>query len=125
MSEKSGLGGAWSDIILGKPLDVCTETYIESGCFDEINKAMYHAKYILTKFARALIYMNKISQQCSKGAWKNVPIQDYSEEWWTESISSIDEHLFDKYNIPQNIRYIVKKNFQTKSENNIVNFNLN
>ena len=121
MSESSGLGGAFSDIIIGFPNEACTETYLESGSFDCFNTAKKHAKYLFTKFARALLYLNKFSQH-STTSWDAIPIQDYSEDWWDKSISEIDEYLFDKYNIPNEIRIFVRKNIQTKSETNIVNF---
>ena len=121
MSEKTGLGGAFSDIVIASPNEACTETYLESGKFDDLENAKKHAKYLLTKFARALLYLNKFSRH-STSSWGAIPIQDYSENWWNLSISEINEKLFDKYNIPQNIRDFVNKNFQTKYESNIVNY---
>ena len=79
-------------------------------------------KFVLTKFCRALIYVNKISQQSSRSVWENVPQLDFSEKWWNKSISEIDEELFNKYNVPQNIREFVKKNIQTKTIANIINY---
>ena len=121
MSEKSGLGGAFSDIIIGKPNEACTETYLESGCFDDFITAKKHAKYLLTKFCRALLYVNKFSQH-STTAWGAVPIQDYHEDWWNLSINQIDNKLFEKYHIPDFIKLFVSSNIQTKCETNIINF---
>jgi long-subunit acyl-CoA synthetase (AMP-forming) len=39
-----------------------------------------------------------------------------------KSIAEIDDYLFDKYNIPENVREFVKKNIQTRTEANILNF---
>lgn len=122
MSEKSGLGGAFSDIIIASPGEACTETYLESGVFDSFETAQKHAKYLMTKFCRALLYINKFSQH-STSSWAAIPIQDYYEEWWNETIEKIDEHLFDKYCIPEEVRKFVINNLQTKNESNIVNFN--
>lgn len=116
------LGGAYSDIIIAEPGDIVTETYQEQGCYKNINLAKRHAKYIMTKFARALLYKNKHSQH-STSAWGDIPLQDFSEPWWDESIDSINSHLFKKYNVPQDIVDFVNDNVQTKTENNIVNFN--
>ena len=121
MSEKTGLGGAFSDIIIGSPYEACTETYLESGCFDDFETAKKHAKYLFTKFARALLYLNKNSQH-STTAWGAIPVQDYKENWWSKSIREIDDELFKKYNIPDNIKEFVYKNFQTRTEQNITNF---
>lgn len=121
MSGSAGLGGAYADIIIGSPHEICTETFQESGCFDDYETAKKHAKYIMTKFARALLFVNKVSQMSTQ-AWGAVPIQDYHEPWWNEPISAIDEHLFEKYGVPSNIKDFVKKNIQEKTTENIVNF---
>ncbi len=122
MSEKTGLGGAFSDIIIGRKNEACTETYLESGAFDDFATAQKHAKYLMTRFARAALYKNKTSQH-STTAWDAVPIQDYSESWWSESIDVIDEKLFEKYKVPDNIKQFVFDNIQRRTEANIVNFN--
>lgn len=122
MSENAGLGGAYANVIIAKPYEICTETYQESGCFDSIETAKKHAKYLLTKFARALLYVFKISQM-STNAWGAVPVQDYSESWWDKSISEIDKELIKKYRIPNDIAEFIDKNIQTKDESNIINFN--
>lgn len=120
MSENAGLGGAYANVIVAKPFEICTETYQESGCFDDIETAKKHAKYLMTKFARATLYVNKVSQM-STTAWGCVPVQDYSEPWWNKSIAEIDEELFKKYNVPSDIAEFLRKNIQTKDESNIVN----
>jgi len=122
MCEKTGLGGAYSNIIIGFPSEICTETYLESGSFDNFEAAQKHAKYLMTKFARALLYVNKFSQH-STTAWGAIPVQDYHEDFWNKSINEIDEALMLKYNIPNDIKEFVYKNLQTKTENNILNFN--
>lgn len=121
MSESAGLGGAFSDIIILGPHTAMTETFLESGCFDDFETAQKHAKYLMTKFVRALIYLNKYSKHTTT-AWGAVPIQDYSEHWWTKTIAEIDEELMDKYDVPKDIRKYVKEKIQTKTEKNIVNF---
>lgn len=120
MSATAGLGGAFADIIVAKPYEICTETYLESGCFESLDKAQKHAKYLMTKFARAMLFVNKTSQH-STTAWGDVPSQDYSENWWSKSIAEIDECLFKKYNVPSDIAEFVRKNIQTKDESNIIN----
>ena len=102
MSEKTGLGGAYSDIIIAAPNEICTESYLESGGFDNFEIARRHAKYLMTKFLRALLYLNKFSQH-STTSWDAIPIQTYEEPWWSLTIEEIDNHLMDKYNIPQDI----------------------
>ena len=77
----------------------------------------------MTRFCRALLFARKYSQDNSKDRWVSVPIQDYSESWWDESIDVIDEKLFEKYKVPDNIKQFVFDNIQRRTEANIVNFN--
>lgn len=121
MSEKVGLGGAYSNIIVARPNEAVTETYQEQGPFKSLNEARFHAKYLMTKFARALLYLNKHSQH-STTSWGAVPVQDFSEDWWSKSIQDIDEELMNKYSVPQDIKDFVFNNIQTKTEENIVNY---
>lgn len=121
MDEKAGLGGAFSDIIIGYPNEITTESFQEQGGYDSLEKAQFHAKYIMTRFARACLYVNKYSQH-STTAWGAVPIQDFSESWWDETIEQIEIRLFDKYKIPNDIRQFVLDNIQKKTEDNIINF---
>lgn len=117
--EKRGLGGAYSDIVVGKPYDTCIETYLECGSFKTKEEAYKLAKYLMTKFARALLYVNKYSQH-STTAFGSIPMQHFSEGWWNLSIKEIDNKLFEKYCIPKKIEELVELNIQTKDESNIV-----
>ena len=121
MSENAGLGGAYANIIIASPFEICTETYQESGVFENFQMAKRHAKYLMSKFARALLYVNKVSQMSTR-AWGAVPVQDYIEEWWDCSIDEIDKQLIKKYNIPEEIANFIDRNIQRKTEINIVNY---
>lgn len=116
------LGGAYSDIVIASPSDICTENFIESGSFKDFSTAQKHAKYLMTKFLRALLFLNKYSQDNSKEKFKAVPIQDYSEPWWEKSIKEIDIELMEKYEITEEIKNFVITNIQNKSEKNIVGY---
>jgi len=121
MDEKTFLGGAYSDIIVAHPNEIVTETYQEQGPFDTLKEANFHAKYLMTKFARALLYINKHSQH-STTAWRAVPLQKFSEDWWYKSIQEIDTELMNKYKIPQDIQDFIATNIQKRTEHNIINF---
>ena len=55
--------------------------------------------------------------------WKSVPIQDYSEDFWnSDNIDDIDNGLFDKYNVPENIRKFVRENIQPKTKDDILGY---
>lgn len=115
------IGGRYSDVIIGEPFEICVETFQEQGAFESKREAKYQAKYIMTKFVRALLYKNKHSRHATT-AWGSVPVQDFSEPWWDLSIKEIDKKLMEKYNIPENIQKFVFENIQERSEDNIVNF---
>lgn len=121
--SQSYLGGAYSNIIFAKPFEICTETYNEVGGFRDAEYIRFIAKYLMTKYARALLFSNKVSQDTSRIIYCNIPQENFSEPWWDESIDSINSHLFKKYNVPQDIVDFVNDNVQTKTENNIINFN--
>ena len=121
MDEKKYLGGAFADVIIGKPYEIVNETYLLAGNFKSLKYAKYLAKFLMTKFLRALLYLNKTTRH-STTAWGAVPIQDFNENWWEGSIIEINEQLFEKYKIPQYIKDYVDKNLQNKDESNIINY---
>ena len=120
MNEKSGFGGAFANIQIAAPYEVFTCAYNRCGVSETKVGAIYASKYIMTKFFRALLMLNKHTKQTYSEAFSAVPVQDFSEPWWNETIAQIDEHLFDKYNVPEDIRDYVRKNIQTRSEENII-----
>jgi len=118
------LGGTYSDIYIAFPTDICTATYIESGYCKDFETVKRHAKYCMSKFARFLLLDNKFSIANSKTAWKSVPTQNYSEDFWkSDDIDYIDECLFDKYGLPEHLREFIKKNIQPRTVKNIINYN--
>lgn len=121
MDEKSGnLGGAYGDIIIGHPNEVCTQTYITVGSYDTEKEARYLAKFIMTRFTRALLYVHKNGRTSAQNNWISIPLQDFNEEWWNEPIEKLEIRLFDKYSVPQEVRNFVLTRIQKKSEENII-----
>ena len=118
--SKNYLGGAYSNIIIAKPMEICTENFLEVGKYDSYENALKAAKYLLTRFLRALLYLYKFSQDNSKENFKYVPLQDFSEKWWNGSIEEIELELFRKYKVPENVRKFVLDNIQQKNEDNII-----
>lgn len=76
---------------------------------------------MMTTFFRGLMFMNKDVKTSSRTAYSYVPVQDFSEEWWNNSIEDIDNHLFDKYDALELIDFMLDS-IQTKSEDNIINY---
>jgi hypothetical protein len=121
MSDGPGLGGAFANIVVAQPFEICSETFQEQGPFADLATATKHAKYILTRFARALMFLNKYSQM-STSSWGAVPVQDFNEAWWDGSIEEIELSLMKKYQIPKDVSAFVLSNIQIKTEKNITGY---
>lgn len=79
-----------------------TDSFICIGLGDNKLSAENCAKYIKTKFARALLSTLKRTGSITKDKWINVPLQDFtssSDIDWTKSISEIDKQLYKKYRL--------------------------
>ena len=77
-----------------EPNEVCTETYLCLGSFDNRAYAENLKKYMTTKFFRFLLLQALTSINISKEKFQFVPIQDFSKPW-------TDEELYAKYNFSQ------------------------
>lgn len=121
LSLSAGIGGAYADVMIASPMEICSYSYNVCGISANKEGAIHAAKYLLTKFLRAMLTINKKGKDATSENFQGVPTQDFHEDWWNESIAQIDEHLFDKYNVPDDIRSFVRNNIQTRSEGNIIN----
>jgi hypothetical protein len=106
-------GESMSELIIGEPKTCCTYTFLQVGAFTSKNEAISCSRYLKTKLTRALLGTLKITQNNSSNVWKNVPLQDFSENSdinWSKSISEIDEQLYNKYQLSQDeITFIEEK----------------
>lgn len=117
------IGGAYSNIVIGYPGEICTDKYLEVGNYKDVYQAKCLAKYCMSKFLRALLTINKQTHANSRDKWEFIPVQDFKEDWWeTNDIDKIDEHLFDKYDVPKEIRDFVINNIQPRTIDNIRNY---
>lgn len=110
-SNGSGaLGEVLSTPLIGEPLIGYTQSFIGIGKFDNITEAENEMKYIKTKFCRAMLGTLKVTQDNNKGTWKNVPLQDFTENSdidWIKPIPEIDQQLYKKYDLsPEEIDFI-------------------
>ena len=83
----------------------CTETYITISAVDARGEAEAIAKYVMSRFARTLLGVLKVTQNCAKPMWRYVPLQDFtpsSDIDWTKSIPEIDQQLYAKYGLDEN-----------------------
>ena len=83
-----------SSLMVLEPNEVCTETYLVIGAFDDKNKARNMETYIKTKFLRFLLLQSLTSIHITKGCFQFVPLQDFSKSW-------TDEELYKKYNLTE------------------------
>ena len=101
------------EIILAKPNEVCTETFLQIGPFKAKNEAENCLKYIYTKFLRALLFFNRSSLNISTETFNLIPLQDFTDKSdidWSKSISEIDKQLYKKYNLTEEeINFIESK----------------
>ncbi len=114
MDEKKGhLGGSYSSVLVAKPLDCCTEMYLEVGPFNSEKEVINAKKYFYTKFFRAVFYVNKFSQNTAKETYASVPRQDFTDKSdidWSKSVYEIDLQLYKKYGLSdEEVKFIEEK----------------
>lgn len=89
--------------LIGKPGQICTETYLSIGNFEEECQAENLLKYIKTKFFRVLVGVLKSTQHATR-TFRLVPLQDFtstSDIDWSQSIADVDKQLYNKYGLTQ------------------------
>ena len=74
------------------PNEVCTETYLCIGAFDNYKYAENMLSYAKTKFFRFMLLQSLTSINISKDKFQFVPLQDFSHPW-------TDEMLYEKYKL--------------------------
>ncbi len=107
------LGEVLSSPIVASPNEGHTVTFLSIGKFETLEEAQAANKYIITKFARAMLGTLKVTQDNPKETWLHIPMQDFtsnSDIDWTKSISEIDKQLYKKYGLSEyEIRFIEEK----------------
>lgn len=77
-----------------KPEEICTESYLCVGNYDNEKEANNLKDYLATKFVRFLLLQALTSMNITKDKFCFVPIQDFNQEW-------TDEKLYKKYGLTQ------------------------
>ncbi len=96
------LGEIISSPFVANPGEGATDTFISIGHFDNIDEANSLLSYIKTKFVRAMLAVNKVTQHNPKSVWRSIPLQDFtanSDINWSVSIKAIDQQLYKKYGL--------------------------
>ena len=90
--DKNGQFRVISSNRIIKPGEVCTQSYLVSGAFDNPSHAENFLTYLRTKFFRFLLLQALTSQDISKEKFVFVPNQIYNNPW-------TDEELYKKYGL--------------------------
>ncbi len=77
---------------LGKPYEICTETFLRVGSFENKREAENAISYMNTSFFHLLMFLKKVSHHVTAKVYEFVPMQDFNESW-------TDEKLYKKYNL--------------------------
>ena len=95
-----------------KPGEVCTETWLSVGTFDNETEANNLNAYLSSKFVRFMMLQGLSSIMVTDTMFKFVPLQDFtshSDINWSEPIEEIDQQLYRKYSFtPEEIAFIEK-----------------
>ncbi len=97
-------GETLTEPVIGLPRDGSADTYLSAGKFDSITEVENLAKYMKTKYFRALLGVKKVTQHCPPPVWSIIPIQNFassSDINWNTSIANIDRQLYKKYGLYQ------------------------
>lgn len=97
-------GEVFSTPMLGVPMLISTDTFLEVGHFDNSLEAENLLKYVKTKFFRAMVGVKKTAVFNYKDAFTFVPQQNWSADSdidWSKSIPEIDQQLYKKYALSQ------------------------
>lgn len=81
-----------SSLMILKPKEVCTETFLILDRFTNEKEAIGLASYAKTKFFRYLLLQSLSSIHITKDSFRFVPLQDFTRPW-------TDADLYAKYNL--------------------------
>ena len=99
--------------IIKMPGEICTGSYLLVYPTESLEEASMVNKFMQTHFINYLVGLRKSTHNCSKDAYKFVPMQRFnsnSDIDFSLDISKIDEQLYRKYNLSQvEIEYIERK----------------
>lgn len=119
-SNGSGvLGEVLSTPLIAEPTMGYTQTFLGIGAFDNESEAQAAYKYIISKFARTMLGVLKITQDNPPEKWKYVPLQDFtnhSDIDWTKSVHEIDLQLYDKYGLSAVERNFIETHVKAMDE---------
>lgn len=93
-TDENGQVKVLARIDLLSPNEICTESYLCVGRFENKKEAFNLETYLKTKFSRFLLLQALTSMNITKDKFCFVPLQDFSKAW-------TDQELYQKYNLTQ------------------------
>lgn len=84
ISESYGagvLGEPMPTPVVGKPGELCTETFLQVGPFESQEEAKNCITYLDTKFFRMLVGVRKNTQHATQKVYQAVPLVDFHKKW--------------------------------------------
>lgn len=103
-TDASGKVKVISTLIVAKPNEVTTDSYLVMGDFASPYGAESLYKYLSTKFVRFLLLQSLTSMNISRGNFRFVPMQVFTENSdidWSKSVEGINAQLYAKYNLSE------------------------
>ncbi len=98
--DKEGKFKVLATVRLLNPKEICTDSYITAGDYENLNEAQNLESYLKTKFVRFLVLQAAASINLSKGTYIFVPLLDFTKEW-------NDMALYERYKLtPDEIDFI-------------------
>ena len=91
-TDENGQVKVLAKVMLLKPYEVCTESYLCVGSFDNIEEAQNLEMYLHTKFVRFLLLQALTSMNITKDKFCFVPLLDFSEKY-------TDDVLYAKFKL--------------------------
>ena len=79
-------------IIVAKPKEICSETFLSIGCFDTEEQAKNCLSYIKTKFWRYLFKIYWSGMNVSKKNFSLIPLVDFNKQW-------TDKELYEYFDL--------------------------
>lgn len=108
-TDRNGQKKILSTLEILEPGAICTETYMLLSVFDTKEESVNMFNYMKTKFVRELISMITSTQHLSQNNFRFVPLQDFTKDSdidWSKSIKEIDNQLYAKYGLTEEIQFI-------------------
>ena len=100
------------ETIIANPGEICTETFLLIGPFNNKLEQLNCYNYINTSFFKVLLYFGRGTMQVSQDVFRFIPLQDFtsfSDIDWSKSIPEIDKQLYAKYNLSEDEIAFIEK----------------